>query len=244
MFFTRRSLETTGGKIAPDNDFFEDIYMATADTSHKFQKAVQMPGTINTKGHEGAIQLSTDNKKLYFYTKGKVFYTEFYSGVWLLPKEMTKKNDISDHKASEPNFYLSPTGDMLIFSSDRLGGYGGLDLYKSMKNADGTWGVPENLGALVNSDGDDDYPFMDITNSILYFSSKGHAGMGGYDIFKTTLTGGSTWSKPENMGYPLNSPADDITFVVTPSMSHGYFASNRAGSLGMFDIYRVSKLVK
>lgn len=241
LFFTRRSPENAGKKLAADNDYFEDIYSSqVADTS--FTKAGPLSSNFNTKEHEGALQLSSDNKKLYFYSKNKIMYSEFYSGVFLTPKEIEKKNDIHNHAANEPNVYISPDGNTMLFSSDRQGGFGGLDLYKSVKKAGGIWSNPENLGPQVNTKEDDDYPFFDFADSVLYFSSKGRVGMGGYDIFMSSFKD-AKWSEAKNMGFPINSPSDDITFVITPDQKHGYFASDRMGGFGMMDLYKVSGIM-
>jgi tetratricopeptide (TPR) repeat protein len=237
LYFTRRSPENTGGKLAPDKDYYEDIYSCfISDTG--FTKASQLPSTFNTKEHEGALQLSPDNKKLYFYSRHKIMYSELYTGIFLTPKEIEKKNDIHNHSANEPSVYISPDGNTMIFSSDRPGGFGGLDLYKTVRSAGGIWSMPENLGAMVNSKEDDDFPFFDSADSVLYFSSKGRVGMGGYDIFKSSFKN-SQWTEAKNMGYPINSPADEISFVITPDQQHAYFASDKIGGLGMFDIYKV-----
>ena len=104
---------------------------------------------------------------------------------------------------------------LILFSSDRPGGYGSLDIYKSVKRPDGTWSTPENMGPTINTKEDEDYPFMDVVNNIIYFSSKGRIGMGDYDIFKSVFNG-TTWTEAQNMGYPVNSPVDDISFVTIP----------------------------
>jgi len=240
LFFTRRGPESTGGKKTRENEYYEDIYKSVTD-SGKFSKCVQMSASINSGGNDGALQLSKDNSRLYLYRKGKICYSSIYGGIFLDPKEIEKKNDITDHNANEPNMYISPDGNTIFFSSDRAGGSGGLDIYKSSKGADGIWSKPENLGDNVNTRFDEDYPFYDVSDSTLYFSSKGLLGMGGYDVFKSQWKNGF-WSPAVNMGYPVNSPADDITFFMIPSKTHAYLASDRYGGLGGMDLYRLSNL--
>lgn len=132
--------------------------------------------------------------------------------------------------------FVTPDGSQLYFASERLGGFGGSDLYVCYRQPDGTWGKPVNLGKTVNSGGDEKSPFYSPAKKKLYFASDGHDGMGGFDIFvsKKTVTG---WSKPVNVGAPVNSDADDIFFAQNVSGDTSFVASNRPGGRGGFDIY-------
>ena len=131
---------------------------------------------------------------------------------------------------------LSKDGKTLYFASDRIGGQGGTDIYVSTRNANGIWGDPKNLGADVNTQYDEKFPFI-ADDGTLYFSANTPNGLGGLDIYKTKMTDGK-WSKPENLGAPVNSSSDDFSFIIDGSNKTGFFASNRPGGTGEDDIYR------
>ncbi|MFN3875183.1 MAG: hypothetical protein ACK4L7_04645, partial [Flavobacteriales bacterium] len=144
-------------------------------------------------------------------------------------------------KHHEPSASIAPGGDEIYFTSDRPGGYGGRDLYRIRRLPNGEWSLPLNLGSRINTPYDEDAPFIHSDGITLFFSSKGHGTMGGYDIFKATLTDPDMngWSEPENMGYPLNTVNDDIYFCLSEDGFTGYFSSERPGGMGMQDIYQV-----
>jgi outer membrane protein OmpA-like peptidoglycan-associated protein len=130
----------------------------------------------------------------------------------------------------------------LYFSSDRpiSAGKTDLDIYVSKKGRNGEWGAAKNLGPTINTPYDEDGPFIDYDGKTLYFSSKGHKGMGGYDIYKTTYDEvNDSWSEPINLGYPMNSPDNDVYFVSTRDGQRGYYASAKPDGLGFLDIYHI-----
>jgi hypothetical protein len=131
---------------------------------------------------------------------------------------------------------------MLIFSSDRPGGFGGTDLYLCRKTESGSWSEPVNMGGYINTRYDDDGPFIHPNGNKLYFSSNGHNSMGGYDIFYTQyLESRRRWTRPVNIGYPINSPDDDIFFVWSPDGERAYFSSEREDTYGDSDIYMLHR---
>ncbi len=138
---------------------------------------------------------------------------------------------------------LSPaTKRHYIFSSNRPGGFGGYDLYKATKDTKGDWSNIKNLGPSINTDLDDDGPFIAYDGVTLYFSSKGHKGMGGFDVFKAVFDPKTNkWSDPENMGYPINTPDDDIYFVSSKDGKRQYYSSVREDGMGYTDIYMVTE---
>ncbi|MCB0381723.1 MAG: PD40 domain-containing protein, partial [Flavobacteriales bacterium] len=142
-------------------------------------------------------------------------------------------------KNQETSACFSPDGNTIYFVSNRPDGIGGKDIYKSTKNKDGKWGEAENLGRTINTIDDEDAVFLHADGKTLYFSSKGHKTMGGYDIFKSTYEKGK-WSTPENIGYPINTADDDVCFVLTASGEYGYYTSAKLDGKGKRDIYRVS----
>ncbi|MBK6835703.1 MAG: PD40 domain-containing protein [Bacteroidetes bacterium] len=154
------------------------------------------------------------------------------------PHPIEGLSDILNSGNYEPSVSINASENIIYFASERSGGFGGLDLYRTIKK-DGVWQAAENLGPTINTEYDEDSPYIDPNNSTLYFSSKGHSSMGGYDIFKTYLID-STWTYPMNMGFPLNSNSDDIFFTMTEKYNRGYFSSDRTGGKGKMDIYRIS----
>ncbi|MBA2611680.1 MAG: PD40 domain-containing protein [Bacteroidetes bacterium] len=133
-------------------------------------------------------------------------------------------------------------GKLIYFASDRKGGFGGTDLYSCLKLPNGKWSEAKNLGPKINTPLDEDFPNLSPSANILYFSSKGHSSMGGYDIFKVTVNeeGRSFEGDVKNMGYPLNTSYDDLNFRISKNGRYGYVSSLRGGGNGDFDIYRVS----
>jgi hypothetical protein len=135
---------------------------------------------------------------------------------------------------------MSSSQRKIIFASERSGGFGGRDLYEATFMEDGSWGKVKNLGKTVNTEFDDDAPFLHPDGRTLVFSSMGHNSMGGYDIFMSDLDEiDSVWKAPVNLGYPLNTTDDDIYYVLSADGKKGYFSSAREGGLGDKDIYVV-----
>lgn len=272
--FTRRSPETLGGRISSDGDFFEDVFISDISLAtipletdsfgnqigdatmeaEVYTLPINMGQRINTEGHEGAIQFSSDGKKFYIYRKSNIWISEkkkketpYVTKNWKKAKKQKQIKGVLQPKTFEPSVSLSADGNILFFSSEREGGFGGLDLYKSVKGEDGKWSRPMNLGQTINTPLDEDAPFFAPDGRTLYFSSKGHSNMGDYDIFVSEFSGeimnfqDSTqpgWSEPMNMGFPINSANDDIFFSVTTLSGTGYFSSNRNGTRGLMDIYK------
>jgi outer membrane protein OmpA-like peptidoglycan-associated protein len=129
----------------------------------------------------------------------------------------------------------------IYFSSNRPGGFGGLDIYRATKDSKGEWTNVKNLGPNINTEMDDDGPFIDYDGVTLYFSSKGRKGMGGFDVFKTTLDlKTNEWSEPINLGYPINTPDDDIYIVFSKDGKRAYYSSVREDGMGYTDIYMIT----
>jgi Tol biopolymer transport system component len=137
---------------------------------------------------------------------------------------------------NETHASFAPDGNTIYFSSERPGGHGGKDIYYSNRLPDGTWGKPINPGKNINTEWDEEGPFIHPDNKTLYFSSSGHNSMGGYDIFKSTKADDG-WTKAENIGYPVNSGDDDVFYVPTPNGQRVYFSSRKEGTLGQSDLF-------
>ena len=241
MFFTSRRPTTVGGEIDPSlGDYFEDIYYSSREEDGDWEKAVNLGLPVNSDRHDATVGLSVDGNKLFIYRDnergiGNIYMTERKGKTWTEPQELPSP---INSKNQETSACFDPTGKIIYFVSNRPGGEGGKDIYKAVMNDQGEWGDAENLGPIINTQYDEDAIFMHADGKTLYFSSKGHNTMGGYDIFKSTLEKGS-WSKPENVGYPLNSPDDDVCIVVTANGETGYYTSDKIQGKGKRDIYSV-----
>ncbi|MDH5382784.1 MAG: OmpA family protein, partial [Cyclobacteriaceae bacterium] len=151
--------------------------------------------------------------------------------------------NINSEGFKESSVSISPDGKTLYFSSNRPGGLGGTDIFYSTVNDKGEWQRARNLSDVINTEFNEDGPFIDYDGKTLYFSSEGHKGMGAYDIFKTQYDSTTqTWSPPINIGYPINTPDDDIYFVSTKGGKNAYYASVREDGYGFTDLYRITFL--
>ena len=141
---------------------------------------------------------------------------------------------------TENSVSISPDGNTLYFTSDRPGSYGGYDIYRCEKDRRGEWGKVTNLGQTINTPYNEEGVFIGHDGKTLYFSSRGHKGMGGYDIFKSTYDEEQEeWGEPVNLGYPINTPDDDVYFVTTKDETSGYYATVRNDGVGYLDLYKV-----
>lgn len=254
MIYTYRGEESTGGKQNAYNQpdelgiYYEDVFI-THKTGEDWAPPASIGTNINTNLHDAAIAISNDGQKLFIFrdngTDGGDIYISVLKGdTWSEPEKL--KGDVNT-SAWEGSASLSADEKTLYFSSEWPGGYGGKDLYKATLLADGSWGNVKNLGPTINTAYDDDAPFIHPDGVTLLYSSKGLNSMGGYDIFKTVLNpADSGWSQPVNMGYPINTPDEDIYFVLAANGTRGYYASGKAGGYGLQDIYSVdvSKVMK
>ncbi len=244
MLFTSRRANTTGGKMDPGiNDYFEDIYISTKKDG-KWTPALNMGPPINTDDHESTTGLSADGQKFLIYigkNNGDLYESELKGTVWSKPDRMNKNINTEFHESSA---CYSPDGKSVYFVSDKPeGGLGGLDIYISTKDEKGRWGKAVNLGPTINTKYNEEGVFIHPDGKTLYFSSQGHETMGGYDIFKSVFDDNTkTWSKPENLGYPVNTTDDDVFFVISASGKHGYYSSFNDKGFGEKDIYMVTFL--
>jgi outer membrane protein OmpA-like peptidoglycan-associated protein len=240
LIFTSRRPNTTGGQKDETHQYFEDIYMATKDSNSKWSKPVNIGGNINTGGHDASIGLSADGQELFVYKNegnGDIYYSTLNGDKWSVPKKMPA--GINNPKTWEPSASISPDERFFFFSSDRTGGLGGRDIYVSKKLPNGQWGLPGNLGPKINTPYDDDAPFIHPDGKTLYFSSKGHNSIGGFDIFTVQCDiPNDTIYNLINVGYPINTADDDIFFVWSADGTRAYFSSVRADdNFGEKDIY-------
>ncbi len=237
MILTSRRAGSTGNKIDQDGYNFEDIYIAK-NNNGKWGDLKKIEGGINTPYHESAIGFSPDGKKILIYYStgnGDIFESNYNGGKWSKPKILSAS---VSSKYRELSASLTADGKRIYFSSDRPGGYGGLDIYYSELRSNGKWGPAVNCGKKINTAEDEDAPFIHPDGKTLYFSSRGHLGMGGYDIFRCPLTKRG-WGMPRNLGYPINTANNEIYFVIAQDNVRGYYATTRSDTYGNSDIYSI-----
>jgi len=239
LFFTSRRI---GDKDPTTGQFYENIYIANFVNGH-WAQAQNIGAPINEKDkHDATVGLSPDGQTILIYRDdgngdGNIYTTHLRGTTWSSPKKLDEN---VDSKFWEPSASISADGQVLYFSSNRPGGFGGLDIYMSRLLPNGEWGKAVNMGPKINTSEDDDAPYIHPDNKTLYFSSKGHATMGGYDIFVSTLDSNNQWGAPVNIGYPVNTPGDDIFFVPTTDGRGAYYSSFRDSGVGEKDIYRIN----
>jgi len=239
IFFTSRRKFDDKSEKDYSEQFDENIY--EIDLTQTPLVARPALGSINSRTNDAAVAVTPEGEQLIIYrtTKdgmsGNLFEANRVGHGWGDLEPISSK---INSKYQEASACFGPYGEeAMYFSSDRPGGYGGKDLYKVQKLPDGSWGEPMNLGPEINTAYDEDAPFVAMDGT-LYFASKGHNSMGGYDIFSALPTNGG-FSSPSNMGYPINTPADDIFFSVNHTGDVGYFSSDRKGGFGLQDLYRI-----
>jgi tetratricopeptide (TPR) repeat protein len=240
LFTSRRK----GNSKKTDKDLlpFENVYVAKKiDNSWEIltdQNEIEkyIPSNLNTKKHDAGILYSSDGKTLYTYKNDAIWKSMLEKKQWSELVELDK--NINSSKFNIPSISLSNDGNTMYFVAHRKDGIGGKDIYKSTKGTDENWSTATNLGDIINTVLDEDSPFLSKDGKTLYFSSKGHNGIGGYDIYKSNLINES-WSTPKNLGIPINSSVDDIYFILDNKEKNGFLSSNRDGGIGGMDIYSI-----
>jgi hypothetical protein len=189
-----------------------------------------------------ATSLSENGKELYIYRRG----TDYDGNIYVTKKiseerwsNIVKLNDNINTKFWESHATVSHDGKKLYFTSNRKGSLGGLDIYVSIRDSGDVWGPALNLGPSINTEYNEDTPFLSKDDKTLFFSSAGHYNMGGYDIFYSTLLEDGTWAAPMNVGYPLNSTDDDLFFHPLNDGYQAYYSMIAEGGFGLSDIYRI-----
>ena len=242
------SRNTTKKKHGMTQEAFLDIYRANY-TQGAITDVTPLKGDVNTKYHEAVISFSPDGTRMYFdrndYYRGRydkseeginqlnIFYATLVDGTWKDVQPVPFNN--SEYSVAHPS--VSPDGKTLYFVSDMPGGIGDSDIYR-VSIEDGGFGEPENLGSGINTEGKEVFPSMD-KDGTLYFSSNGHLGLGGLDVFAAQKQG-SGFSKPTNLGAPVNSSSDDFAFKYYADAKTGFVSSNRNGNVD--NIYKVEEV--
>ena len=222
---------------------FLDLYVSEMEgdqlkTPEIFDKS------LNGKMHDGPASFSNDDTCMAFSRNNydlkkkdrvvniEICFSTYKDGKWSKPEPFVLNN--KEYSVGHP--CLTADGNTMYFTSDMPGGFGGVDIYRITKDEKGTWGKAENLGAKINTEGDELFPFFEENNDILFFASNGRFGLGGLDIFIREIKG-SGFANIHNAGFPLNTQYDDFAAIVNDKMSKGYVSSNRSGGSGADDIY-------
>lgn len=242
LIFTSRKDNTTGGKKdANDFKYYEDIFVCY-NHGGKWSAPSNPGEPLNTSSHDAIIGITPDGFKLLIYKGelgGDIYISQLEGNNYTKPRMLASPINLKESQETSASF--SPDGRTLYFTSDRPGGYGGLDIYYSMMDAKGRWSEPVNLGPAINTKYDEDGVFMAADGKTMFFSSNGHKTMGGFDIFKTVFENGK-WSEPENLGYPINGTDNDLYFTIVASGKRGYYSTEKTGGFGEDDIYMVTFL--
>jgi hypothetical protein len=247
MFFTSRRKGGFSDEKDYYGNYFQDIYFSEYK-DHKWQ-TVFNEKTFNSKLNDGCVSISHDGSTLISYivsdkgskntlsTNSDLYYSNYSdSTLWTSPINFGPSIN-SEHQEMSACFSLDKK--TLYFSSNRPGGYGGFDLYKAKQLPNGAWGTAVNLGPIINTKHNEDAPFMHADGETFYFSSEGHSTMGGFDIFKSYERANKYWSTPVNIGYPINTVENDIYFTISEDNKTAYYSSDRQGSLGGQDIFKI-----
>ncbi len=239
LLFTSRRKGNTGNFQDVDGLLTADVFMSTA-WEDVWQKPRRMTSAINTYLIEESVGMTADGQDLLIY----VYSENGMDDVFISSKkgrQYRKAEYLSvNSKYEESSATMSPDKRYIILASKRPGGIGGKDLYISKKLPNDSWSEPRNLGPTINTEFDDDFPSFSPCGTKLYFSSMGHQGMGGFDLFKTEVDlAAMTFSNPVNLGYPINTPDDNKTISFTRSGRYAYIADLRKDGHGDLDIYKV-----
>lgn len=242
LIFTSKRKDLPQEKLNEvDGKYFESMYISKLEngvpqTVSRYTLPDSQRNPKFWKYHESVISISPDGKWLYVYRDNKLYEVPTDSVQTSGPKKLPKMINFGYY---QNHAYLSKDAKTLFFTSDAEEGLGGTDIYQSTKEADGNWGKPKNLGKPINTEYDEEAPFLSDDGQTLFFSSTGHPGYGNYDVYKSTLVNG-VWSEPENLQAPINSSSHDIFLTQNSSGTEAYFSSSREGGYGDMDIYKVN----
>jgi len=211
----------------------------------EFEHGWELDPPFNKVENEGAATLTIDNNDLYYtvctrnpesnYLNCDLFHSHFNQGYWSDIESLGDNINNPESWESQPS--VTSDGKTIYFASNRTGGLGGYDIYKTDKQVDGSWSDPINVGAPINTPGNEKSPYIHTDSQTLYFSSEGHKGLGGYDIFYSRHNENDEWTDPVNIGYPINSFSDDLGFFVSTDGFKGYYASNRFDKNNKWNLY-------
>lgn len=242
LYFTRWIPEFTSANTEYE-EYNEDFFFSLKKDS-VWTKAGNLGKPINTEGNEGAMSIAPDGNSLFFAACNRedgfgscdIYQSKKTASGWSQPQNLGEQVN-SPQWDSQPTF--SSDGKTLYFASKRAGGKGSSDIWKAERFPDGSWSRPVNLGDSVNTTAEEMAPYIHPDNQTLYFSSNGHPGMGGLDFFISRKKGAG-WTSPKNLGYPINTSADESTLIVDARGSVAFFSTDKLGGFGRQDVYRFS----
>jgi hypothetical protein len=251
MIFTSRRIGGMNDATSEKDSlgfYHEDIYISYAKQGDGWSQAKPISPIVNTPGDDASVFISFDGQQLTLFrgstgTNGSLFVSYLRGNNWSYTREIDSASPgtVNTPSLQSAGACYSPDQRTLYFVSNRPGGFGGTDIYKiNLLDSAGKWGKPINLGPNVNTEYDEDAPFIHTDNATLFFSSKGHNTMGGFDIFSSQKDTSGNWGLPKNMGYPINTPDDDVYFSASADGRRGYYSSIRKGGRGEKDIYQIT----
>jgi len=218
---------------------FYDALKFSRKLDDQWTEPINITPEIQSDGDQYANCLSQDGTELYLNREDNynsdIFYSYYQNERWAKSEPLNKNINT---KYWESHASISPDGEHLFFASNKKGGFGEMDLYVTKKDPSGEWGEPVNLGPAINTELNEDHPFLSQDGKVLYFASQGHYNIGGYDIFYAEQIDDGTWSKPINLGYPINTTDDDLFFFPLGNGKYGYQSLFADDSYGGRDIYR------
>jgi outer membrane protein OmpA-like peptidoglycan-associated protein/tetratricopeptide (TPR) repeat protein len=246
LLFTSRRTSVTDSLMMIFDQYYEYMYISEKkegglnSQEGTFTKAVNFisyPEFVKfgkkTSYHKAVIGIYPDYSKLLVYQKQRIWTSENKDGVWQKPKKMSKAINFAEYMRHAS---VTADGKTMYLSASFSGEADNIDIYVSHLQENGKWSKAQNLGPVINTQGNEDSPEISPDGKVLYFSSAGHQGMGNFDVFRSELVNGE-WTTPVNLGYPINSPADDIFFKWDPNTGVAYFSSSRAEGYGKMDLY-------
>jgi cell fate (sporulation/competence/biofilm development) regulator YmcA (YheA/YmcA/DUF963 family) len=243
LFFTSRRDQNTGRLRSYNGYYTSDVYTSKVEKG-VWTRAKNMGALINTSEDEECVGISPDGKNLIVYVDNVEFPGDLFHAEMLKSKQFSKTTPFNEPVNSDQldaEACYGSDNNTLFFVSARKGGLGEEDIYMSNRLPNGEWGTPKNLGATINTPYREAFPVVSEDGKTLFFSSQGHTSMGGYDIFRSRWDeNAKAWSKPINVGYPLNTTDDDMMFSVAKNGRDGYISAWRKEGLGDLDIYKIT----
>jgi outer membrane protein OmpA-like peptidoglycan-associated protein len=240
LIYTSKRKSETNNVINDDGQYWENIYICTKTKDDNWSMPSPISSNINENRNIASISLSVDGQEAYLYRDdkgdGNIYVSKLNGDEWSVPEKLPEK---INSKAKESHASISAESSTLYFSSNRKGGFGGSDIYMVKKLPNGEWGEPINLGIEINTEYDEESPFIHPDGVTLFFSSKGHKNIGGFDIF-FTMNEGEGWMEATNIGYPINTTGDDVFYSPTPDGRRAYYSSKQKDGFGGSDLYLIS----
>lgn len=242
IFYTSRRLRTDSSNLSildrNTGGYYDDIYVSYKDRRGNWQIPELL--NINSDIHTATMNVAPNGQTLYIYRDedgGSIFESTLIGETWTTPVKLSEPINSS---AWETHLAASVDGNTVYFISNRKGGLGGRDIWRSKKLPDDTWGEAYNMGPTLNTPYEEDAVFISPDENTLYFSSQGHTSIGGFDVFSTTKDADGNWGEPKNIGYPINTTDDDVFFVTSADGKRAYFSSFRKEGYGEKDIYQLA----